>query len=339
MPPLPPTDVYSPHEIALAAGVPVADVVAAVGRGRTYVSHEHAVRVGRALRQQAARRHEATLDSLPLFTRTSAFALSSSVHAGIVASVVFLTSLGLSPSATTLMEASPADMRLVFLAEPGPGGGGGGGGRKQRLLPPKAMRTGHRSDNSPLPARRPPEPVEPAPVAREPEPTPIEAEPLPAIVAPIVSAPADERDRAGVLAESDEEGESRGPGQDGGAGEGTGTGLGSGDGPGVGPGSGGGAGGGPYRPGSGIEPPRLLREVRADYTEQARRSGVEGEVVLEIVVRRDGTVGDVTLVRRLGRGLDERAVQAVRQWRFSPATRRGSPVDVLVEVAVEFKLR
>jgi TonB family protein len=61
--------------------------------------------------------------------------------------------------------------------------------------------------------------------------------------------------------------------------------------------------------------------------------------VLEIVVRADGTVGPVTVLQRLGSGLDERAVQAVRQWRFSPARRFGTPVDVLVEVAVEFKLR
>jgi TonB family protein len=62
-------------------------------------------------------------------------------------------------------------------------------------------------------------------------------------------------------------------------------------------------------------------------------------VVLEIVVRRDGTVGDVKVVQGLGGGLDRRAIDAVRQWRFSPARRLGTPVDVVVEVAVEFKLR
>ena len=72
---------------------------------------------------------------------------------------------------------------------------------------------------------------------------------------------------------------------------------------------------------------------------KARRRSVEGEVVLEIIVRRDGSVGDVKILKRLGAGLDDRAVQAVRQWRFTPARRLGSPVDVVVEVAVEFKLR
>ena len=60
---------------------------------------------------------------------------------------------------------------------------------------------------------------------------------------------------------------------------------------------------------------------------------------MEIVVRRDGSVGDVRITKGLGGGLNERAAQAVRQWRFAPATRLGSPVDVIVEVGVEFRLR
>ncbi|HVQ16453.1 MAG TPA: TonB family protein [Vicinamibacterales bacterium] len=116
-----------------------------------------------------------------------------------------------------------------------------------------------------------------------------------------------------------------------------------GSGPGVGPGvddgTGGGAGGGPYRPGSGVEPPRLLREVKAQYTEDARTRGITGDVVLEIVIRSDGSVGDVKVLRGLGYGLDDRAVAAVRNWKFSPARRLGTPVDVIVEVEVEFSLR
>jgi TonB family protein len=162
---------------------------------------------------------------------------------------------------------------------------------------------------------------------------------LPRVVAPLPTIPADDRTQAGGLDASQTVRDSRGAGDGGGVGTGAGTGLGEGSGAGVGPGSGGGMGGGPYRPGSGIAPPQLLREVRADYTDEARRRGLEGEVVLEIVVQRNGTVGDVTVKRRLGGGLEERAVHAVRQWRFAPATLRGAPVDVVVEVAVEFRLR
>lgn len=117
--------------------------------------------------------------------------------------------------------------------------------------------------------------------------------------------------------------------------EGTGPGVG----PGVDDGTGGGVGGGPFRPGSGIEPPRLLREVKAQYTDDARQRNVTGAVVLEIVIKADGSVGDVKILRGLGSGLDERAVSAVRKWSFAPARRLGSPVDVIVEVEVEFSLR
>ncbi len=115
-------------------------------------------------------------------------------------------------------------------------------------------------------------------------------------------------------------------------------GSGPGAGPGVDDGTGGGVGGGPYRPGSGIEPPRLLREVKAQYTDDARRRGITGGVLLEIVIRSDGSVGEVKVLRGLGYGLDDRAITAVRNWRFAPARRLGSPVDVIVEVEVDFSL-
>jgi TonB family protein len=162
---------------------------------------------------------------------------------------------------------------------------------------------------------------------------------IPQVVAPVVTESSDPRDRAGVLNESTSQAESQGTGSGGGVGTGQGSGIGEGTGAGIGPGSGGGTGGGPYRPGAGITPPQLLHEVRPDYTEDARRAGLEGDVLLEIVVRRDGTVGDVKILKGLGGGLDRRAVEAVRKWRFSPAQRFGTPVDVMVEVAVEFKLR
>ena len=82
-----------------------------------------------------------------------------------------------------------------------------------------------------------------------------------------------------------------------------------------------------------------LKEVKADYTEEARQRGVAGDVVMEIVIRSDGSVGDVKILQGLAGGLNDRAILAVRQWRFAPAKRLGAPVDVIVEVAVEFKLR
>lgn len=343
-------DLYSPAEIARAAGVPDADVLAALGHGRELVPHAEAVRLGRMLAQRAGR---SRLASRPLFTSFSGaeparrpagvpLALSSTLHAGLIALAVFVATFNMAPRAASLRpDDRPADlMRLVFVPLLGPGGGGGGGGLVQKAPPPKAMREGHSRISSPIPEHREPPPLAPVPAPPEPKPTPVlKAEPLAAIVAPLVTAPADARTRAGVLQETTADTESRGPGSGGGAGTGTGAGLGPGDGRGIGAGSGGGTGGGPYRPGSGIEPPQLLHEVRADYTEDARRRSVSGDVVLEIVVRRDGTVGDVKVLQGLAAGLNERAVQAVRQWRFAPARRQGAAVDVLVEVAVEFKLR
>jgi protein TonB len=180
---------------------------------------------------------------------------------------------------------------------------------------------------------------QPAPTIEEPPPTPKAPEPLPPVEAPVAARSNDAATQAGVLEQRPAVAPSRGSGQGGGAGTGTGTGLGEGQGSGIGDGEGGGEGGGPFRPGSGIQPPRLLNEVKPDYTEDARRRGVEGEVVLEIVVRRDGRVGDVRVLQGLGGGLDQQAIQAVRRWSFAAATRKGRPVDVIVEVAVEFKLR
>jgi TonB family protein len=157
-------------------------------------------------------------------------------------------------------------------------------------------------------------------------------------VAPVAQTTPDPVDKAGVLADAPNS-DSHGPGTGSGAGTGQGTGIGEGTGSGIGPGSGGGTGGGPYRPGSGITPPSIIREIRPDYTEEARRRGLSGDVDLEIVVRADGTVGNVRVLHGLGGGLDQRAVEAVKQWRFAPAKRYGTPVDVMVEVAVEFKLR
>jgi periplasmic protein TonB len=183
---------------------------------------------------------------------------------------------------------------------------------------------------------KPPEPL-PAP---RPDPPPRAQEPLAArvLIAP-VAASGRERQRDGEIDAPDRRDDSLGAGTGGGAGAGRGLGNGPGVGAGIGPGLGGGTGGGPYRAGSGVEAPRLLKEVKAIYTDDARRRGIIGDVDLEIVVRSDGTVGDVRVLRGLEAGLDQRAMTAVREWRFAPARRQGVPVDVIVEVSVEFMLR
>ena len=135
-------------------------------------------------------------------------------------------------------------------------------------------------------------------------------------------------------------GTSTGPGSGGGVGTGIGTGIGRGRGPGLGPGSGGGTGGGVYRPGGAVSAPRLIKEVKPRYTNEALQHMVQGTVVLEVIVTGDGCPSHIRVVRSLDRGgLDEEAVSAVAQWRFEPGRLAGVPVDVLVTVMLDFSIR
>ena len=348
-----PAEVYTASDIAQAAGVSELRVKELLARGeiRTvagFVQHQEAVRVVRALKLGSTVGTAGALGlGRELFAqavgaeRSTAMPLivSTSLHGLAVATILFVASLGFaSADERTDPLPQPEPVRLVFLAVPGPGGGGGGGGLKMKTPPPQAERQGIEKISSPLPARKLPPPMAPTPKPPDP-PKPIEAKALPPVMAPVPIKTAEPEDRQGVMAKAPETAPSQGPGTAGGVGTGQGTGLGQGDGSGIGEGSGGGTGGGPYRPGSGVEPPRLLREVKADYTDEARRSNVEGEVEMEIVVRRDGTVGDVKVTRGLRGGLNDRAIQAVKQWKFSPGRMKGVPVDVVVEVGVEFRLR
>jgi TonB family protein len=343
------SEVFTADEIARAAGVNPRRVHALVAsgdlrpiRGTSYFAGPDALSAGRILRGTPGTGAQARIVRRP---GMSAFA-SGLIHAAAVSAVVWL---GTRATETAPVADGPRiESRLVFLVSPGPGGGGGGGGLRSPLPPRKVERRGPNRTRPSVPE------VEPKPVMttaraetpKEPTPPPVPKpverapEPLPSrvLVAPVVTTKADVRDAEGAVEEA-RTADSQGQGAGGGAGTGQGIGSGEGAGAGIGEGAGGGTGGGPYRPGSGIAAPRLLREVKAEYTEEARRRALTGDVVLEIVVRRDGSVGDVTVLQGLGGGLDQRAVAAVRQWRFDPARRQGVPVDVIVEVAVEFTLR
>ena len=352
-----PPDVFSAREIARVAAVETADVERLIGSGRVptidgrYVSAAAAVQAVAMLRQaRGAPEAHGLFETAASERRHAAGPLAASAlaHAAMLGGFALLMTIG---AAAPRRVAAFDTTRLVFMALPGPGGGGGGGGLRQPTPPARAELKGASRMPSPVitqrvvrgpkkePERPAPTPA-PEPVQKPSEPPPPEQKPDPAppIVAPVASVAADDHERAGVV-DSASETDSHGPGGGGGAGAGSGTGMGEGEGSGLGPGSGGGTGGGPYRPGSGITPPSLLREVKPDYTEEARRRSIVGDVELEIIVRSDGSVGNVRLLRGLGSGLDQRAIDAVRQWKFSPARRFGTPVDVIVEVAVEFRLR
>ena len=131
---------------------------------------------------------------------------------------------------------------------------------------------------------------------------------------------------------------SNGTGSGGGIGSGSGGGVGVGTGPGVGEGHGGGYGGGAYRVGGGVSAPRAIYSPDPEYSEEARKAKYQGTVVLWVVVGTDGRVHDVRIARSLGMGLDEKAIESVRTWRFEPAHMNGQPVPVQVNVEVNFRL-
>ena len=131
---------------------------------------------------------------------------------------------------------------------------------------------------------------------------------------------------------------SNGTGVGGGIGSGSGGGVGSGRGPGVGPGFGGGYGGGIYRVGSGVSAPVATFAPDPDYSEEARKAKYQGVLVLAVVVGPDGKAHDAKVQRSLGMGLDEKALEKIKEWKFEPAKKDGVPVAVLVNIEVSFRL-
>jgi TonB family protein len=114
--------------------------------------------------------------------------------------------------------------------------------------------------------------------------------------------------------------------------------VGSGEGPGFGPGHGGGTGGGAFRVGGGVSAPKAVFSPDPEYSEEARKAKYQGVCVLWLVVGPDGKPRDVRVARTLGLGLDEKAIEAVKTWRFEPAVKDGRPVAVQINVEVTFRL-
>jgi TonB family protein len=131
---------------------------------------------------------------------------------------------------------------------------------------------------------------------------------------------------------------SNGTGVGSGVGSGSGGGIGSGTGRGLGPGFGAGTGGGVFRVGGGVSPPKAIYQPDPEYSEEARKAKYQGVVVLAMVIGPDGRPRDIRVQRSLGLGLDEKAMEAVRTWRFEPAKKDGQAVAVAVNIEVSFNL-
>ncbi len=197
-------------------------------------------------------------------------------------------------------------------------GGGGGGGQKMPTPVSRGI----------APPRAPKQFMPPALAVEKPK--------LP--VVPTITAPA-------PVIQADNYGDplskisplSGGPGSQG-LGKGSGGGVGSGDGDGFGPGSGGGTGGGAYRVGGEVSAPILVSKTEPEYSEDARKAKYSGTVLLSLVVDANGLPRDIKVVRPLGLGLDEKAIEAVQKWRFRAGMKGGHAVATQATIEVSFRL-
>ena len=132
---------------------------------------------------------------------------------------------------------------------------------------------------------------------------------------------------------------SAGSGNSAGMGSGSGGGLGSGYGNGYGPGYGGNAGGGLYQIGGGVSAPTVLHSVEAEFSDEARRAKYQGVCLISLIVDTQGNPQNIRIARALGMGLDEKAIEAIRQYKFRPAMKDGkTPVPVMITIEVDFRL-
>lgn len=273
------------------------------------------------------------VESDPGFARgASALTVSLIAHAALFALVVLI--VGRAPAQAPQGPRFVHPVPLVWTPTLDAGGGDPGGGGEDETEPARPAQLVGR-DAIAVPVA--------APVQLD-QPKPVEVpDPAPRIEIPAMPVEAGLREAVGAVAElrpveSLGRGPGAGPGADGGRGAGLGGGdgnrLGDRDGPGSGEGDG-------LRPGNGVTWPRLVREVKPNYTPDAMRAQVEGLVELEILVLEDGTVGRVNVVRSLDSrfGLDQEAINAVRRWRFDPGRRMGKAVATRVGVELSFNLR
>ena len=260
---------------------------------------------------------------------------STLVHAAMIGTLIWLSvavpKIVEKPKTNETITYIPTDLKEVYtptVATPQPkGGGGGGGGDRDKLVAPKGR----------LPKQSMEQLAPPAMVIRNDHPK-LEVEPT-VVMPPQVRIASNNLPNLGdPMSKLPSGPPSNGTGSGGGIGSGSGGGVGSGDGPGVGPGRGGGTGGGVFRVGGGVSAPRGIYTPDPDYSEEARRAKYQGTVVLWLIVGPDGRPRGIKVARTLGMGLDQKAIEAVQQWKFAPAMKDSTPVAVQINVEVNFKL-
>lgn len=253
-------------------------------------------------------------------------AASGVVHAVALAAVLLVTTWRDVKKSDAPAAPYEAPSHIVWLHAAGPGGGGGGGGKQQQTAARAAQVKG--TDGVTMPS---------APRSTDVSEKPKTPEPLPDV--PVQTLGASNLTALGLI-EAGVESLSPGSGRNGGAGSGDGRGAGPGDGDGLGPGRERNIGGDIYRPGSGVTMPVPVHQEKPQYTIEAMRARIEGAVVIECVVQPSGICAQLRVVRSLDPrlGLDQQALRAAAGWRFSPGTRLGKPVAVMVYIQVGFSI-
>jgi protein TonB len=258
-------------------------------------------------------------------------ALGSTVaHVVVIALIIYGTILG--RRLATKVEAKP--QTVISLLDPGdyalkPGktqaGGGGGGGDRDVLQASKGR----------LPKFSMQQITPPAAVIRNENPK-LAVEPTvvvpPDIKLAQLNMPNLGDPKSGATIPSN------GTGSGSGIGSGSGGGVGSGTGPGVGPGEGGGIGGGVFRIGKGVTPPRVIYQTDPEFSEEARKAKYQGTCVLGLIVDSNGRPTAIRVINALGMGLDEKAIESVKNWKFEPGKKDGHDVAVEIAVEVDFHL-
>jgi len=218
------------------------------------------------------------------------------------------------------------DFKLI--GPKGPQAGGGGGGGDHSLVDPVKGRMPKKSN----------EPVTPPQVQTVDKPK-LAIEPA-INVQPDIKLPDNPSlPTLGVTKSANVTLASNGEGGGTGIGTGYGGGIGSGTGNGYGPGTGGNTGGGLYKVGGGISAPVALNSVEAEFSDEARRAKYQGVCLISLIVDAQGNPQNPRVIRTLGMGLDEKALEAVRKYKFKPAMKDGrTPVPVMITVEVNFRL-
>jgi periplasmic protein TonB len=255
-------------------------------------------------------------------------ALSVGAHVAIIGLIIFLIiEARMHPKPVPKVQTVQMDITPFRpIAPKGPAMGGGGGGGARELVPAPKGRLPKFSET----------PITPPMLAVNEHPK-LAVEPTikmpPNVVLPNNNLPNLGDPRTSIVGPA-----SNGSGSGAGLGSGDGGGIGSGSGAGYGPGEGGGYGGGLYHVGGGVSPPVLIYSVDAEFSDEARRAKYQGVSVVSLIVDAHGLPQRIRVVRKLGMGLDEKAVEAVRQYKFKPSTYQGKAVPVEITIEVNFHI-